>query len=78
METAGLRSGVSELSQLGQLHEENGRLKRLVADLSMNRQILREIISKKLQGLVRFVSWRACRQEPDALVQLSQGTASAS
>ena len=40
--------GVSELRELRQLREENGRLKRLVADLSMDRQILQEIVSKKL------------------------------
>lgn len=34
--------GVSELRELRQLREENGRLKRLVADLSMDRQILQE------------------------------------
>jgi putative transposase len=33
---------------LRQLREENGRLKRLVADLSLDRQILQEIVSKKL------------------------------
>jgi hypothetical protein len=31
-----------------QLREENGRLKRIVADLTMDRQILQEIVSKKL------------------------------
>ncbi len=36
--------GVSELRELRQLREENGRLKRLVADLSMDRQILQEIV----------------------------------
>jgi putative transposase len=40
--------GVSELRELRQLGEENGRLKRLVADLSMDRQMLQEIVSKKL------------------------------
>jgi putative transposase len=35
---------VSELRELRQLGEENGRLKRLVADLSMDRQILQEIV----------------------------------
>jgi len=40
--------GVSELRELRQLREENGRLKRLVADLSMDRQISQEIVSKKL------------------------------
>ena len=36
------------LRELRQLREENGRLKRLVADLSLDRQILQEIVSKKL------------------------------
>jgi putative transposase len=40
--------GVSELRELRQLRDENGRLKRLVADLSLDRQILQEIVSKKL------------------------------
>lgn len=40
-------SGVG-VSELRELREENGRLKRLVADLSMDRQILQEIVSKKL------------------------------
>jgi putative transposase len=40
--------GINELRELRQLRDENGRLKRLVADLSMDRQILQEIVSKKL------------------------------
>ena len=40
--------GVQELRELRQLRDENGRLKRLVADLSLDRQILQEIVSKKL------------------------------
>jgi putative transposase len=40
--------GVSELRELRQLREENGRLKRLVADLSLDKQILHEIVSKRL------------------------------
>jgi putative transposase len=40
--------GISELRELRQLRDENGRLKRLVADLSMDRQILQEIVKKKL------------------------------
>ena len=40
--------GVQELKELRQLRDENGRLKRLVADLSLDRQILQEIVSKKL------------------------------
>ena len=40
--------GVQELRELRQLRDENGRLKRLVADLSLDRQILQEIVSRKL------------------------------
>ena len=36
------------LSELRQLREENGKLKRLVADLSLDRHILQEIAQKKV------------------------------
>ncbi len=38
--------GLSELRELRQLREENGKLKRLVADLSLDRHILQEIVAK--------------------------------
>lgn len=40
--------GVSELRELRQLREENARLKRLVADLSLDKHILQEVLSKKV------------------------------
>jgi putative transposase len=40
--------GVTELRQLRQLQEENARLKRLVADLTLDKQILSEVIRKKI------------------------------
>ena len=40
--------GLSELRELRQLREENAKLKRLVADLSLDRHILQEIVQKKL------------------------------
>ncbi len=40
--------GVSELRKLKQLEDENSRLKRLVADLTLDKQILQEVLSKKL------------------------------
>jgi len=40
--------GLQELRELRQLRDENAKLKRLVADLSLDRHILQEIIAKKL------------------------------
>ena len=40
--------GVSELRRLRQLEEENRKLKRLVADLSLDKRMLQEVLSKKL------------------------------
>ena len=40
--------GVSELRRLKQLEEENARLKQLVADLSLDKQILQDVVKKKL------------------------------
>ncbi len=40
--------GVPELRRLKQLEDENGRLKRLVADLTLDRTMLQEVLSKKL------------------------------
>jgi len=40
--------GLSELRELRQLREENSKLKRLVADLSLDRDMLQEIVQKKL------------------------------
>jgi len=40
--------GLSELRELRQLREENNKLKRLVADLSLDRHILQKIVAKKL------------------------------
>ena len=41
-----MATGVSELRRLRQLEEENGRLKRLVADLTLDKHILTETIRK--------------------------------
>jgi putative transposase len=40
--------GLQELHELRQLRDENAKLKRLVADLSLDRHVLQEIIAKKL------------------------------
>lgn len=39
--------GVTELRRLRQLEEENQRLKRLMADLSLDKEMLQEVIKKK-------------------------------
>jgi putative transposase len=40
--------GTSELRRLRQLEEENRRLKQMVADLSLDKHMLQEVLSKKL------------------------------
>ena len=40
--------GVAELRELRQLREENAGLKRLVADLTLDKQILSDVVKKKL------------------------------
>lgn len=37
----------SEVRKMKQLEEENGRLKRLVADLTLDKQMLQDVVSKK-------------------------------
>jgi putative transposase len=38
----------SEMRRLRQLEEENGKLKRIVADLSRDKDMLQDVLSKKL------------------------------
>ena len=40
--------GVTELRRLRQLEDENRRLKQMVADLSLDEQMLQEVLAKKL------------------------------
>ena len=40
--------GVAEVRRLKLLEEENKKLKALVADLSLDKQILQDVLSKKL------------------------------
>lgn len=40
--------GLSEVKELRQLRDENARLKRLVADLTLDKHILTEVVRKKL------------------------------
>jgi len=38
----------SEMKRLRELEEENGRLKRIVADLSLNKEMLQDVIKRKI------------------------------
>ena len=40
--------GVAEVRRLKQLEDENKRLKRLVADLTLDKQMLQDVLSKNL------------------------------
>ncbi|VVE51862.1 transposase [Pandoraea horticolens] len=42
--------GVSELRRLKQLEEENARLKRMAADLSLDKQMLQEVVQKSCEA----------------------------
>ncbi|WP_251865842.1 transposase [Achromobacter sp. Marseille-Q4962] len=42
--------GISELRKLKQLEDENARLRRIVADLTLDKQILQEVVRKKSEG----------------------------
>ena len=39
--------GIAELRRLKQLEQENKRLKRLVADLTLDKQMLQDVLKKK-------------------------------
>ena len=39
--------GVTELRRLKQLEEENAKLKQIVADLSLDKQMLQDVLKKK-------------------------------
>jgi putative transposase len=40
--------GVPEIRRLRQLEEENAKLKQIVADLSLDKQMLQDVLKKKL------------------------------
>ena len=42
--------GISELRKLKQLENKNARLRRIVADLTLDKQILQEVVRKKSEG----------------------------
>ncbi len=44
--------GVAEVRRIKQLEEENLQLKRLVADLTLDKQMLQDVLSKMLQDVL--------------------------
>jgi putative transposase len=42
--------GISELRQLRQLQEENSKLKQIVADLSLDKQMLQDVLKKSFKS----------------------------
>jgi len=42
--------GVTELRKLRQLEEENSKLKQIVADLSLDKQMLQDVLKKSSEG----------------------------
>lgn len=47
----------SEMKRLRQLEEENARLKRIVADLSLDKEMLQDVIKRKLRDLPASGRW---------------------
>jgi putative transposase len=43
--------GVSELKRLKNLQEENSQIKKIVADLSVDKQILQDVLKKKSEAI---------------------------
>jgi putative transposase len=48
---------VDQVWELKQVREENARLKRIVADLTLNKAMLQEVLSKKFQSPRSIVPW---------------------
>jgi putative transposase len=47
----------SQVKRLKQLEEENAKLKRIVADLALDKEMLQDVIKRKLGGLRGGASW---------------------
>jgi putative transposase len=53
----------SEMKRLRQLEDENARLKRIVADLSLDKEMLQDVIKRKLWDLPDAASsWTICER----------------
>jgi putative transposase len=54
----------SEKRRLKQLDEENARLKKLVADLSLDKDMLQDVIRRKIRGLSGSGRWSITSEVP--------------
>ena len=66
--------GVTELRQMRQLQDENARLKRLVADLTLDRHILQEVLKKRPEA---GTTTRDCVLDPRAVPSQQEAIVSA-
>jgi putative transposase len=56
----------SEVKRLRQLEEENGKLKKLVADLSLDKAMLQDVLSKNVWSAPSVQGSRTIRREQSA------------
>ncbi|KLO61559.1 transposase [Delftia tsuruhatensis] len=63
-------SGVTELKRLKMLENENAKLKRIVADLTLDKQILQEVVRKKLCRLLRVANTTSSQTPAEQLCSL--------
>ena len=50
--------GIAEVRRLGVLEEENRKLKQLVADLSLDKQMLQDVLRKSPEACSAAYLWR--------------------
>jgi hypothetical protein len=56
--------GVAEVRRLKQLEDENAKLKRLVADLSLDKAILQDVLRKNVLLPASAAGWSGTRGMP--------------
>ncbi len=56
----------SEMRRLRQLEEENAKLKRIVADLSLDKAMLQDVLSKSVWSAPSVQGFRTFRQAQSA------------
>jgi len=61
--------GVSELRRLKQLENENARLKRMVADLSLHKQMLQDVVQKSCEASAQARAGELQRELANFLIQ---------